>query len=51
MGKLVLRTIETLRNGSQTRNVFFELNGDQGDKWTFERIDYTPEKSVMVSKF
>lgn len=50
MGKLKLKTIQTLANGTKHTSLFFEVEGNQGSSWKNVEVDFTPLKNVKVNK-
>jgi len=50
MGKLVVRTIQILRNETRQRPQLFEIAGSKGDSWKYRSLDFTPLKSAKVNQ-
>ena len=49
MGSIVIKTVQTLNDGSRKRPVLRKLEGDQGNLWRNVKVDFTPEDNGAVS--
>jgi len=49
IGRLVVKSIQTMRDSSRNRPVVEQFQGDKDNEWRNAKIDFVPENDAAVS--